>query len=386
MNKIKRIILCIILGFTFILPAINLVYAKPSDIIYDILARSDSDNNTRRLIENVLNKDKKKTVKIIKTQKEVEEVVKEKEIKDTNVNYNSYILGVDISKWNGNINWKDVKSAGIQFVIIRAGYGTGYVDPYFKKNIEAAIENKMLIGIYWFSYAYTYQQAKLEADKCYKTIKPYKKHITLPVFWDFEYDSVNHANKRGHHISKELASNMANTFCLNIKNKGLHSGIYTNIDYSRRYFTQEVLSKYHTWIAQWRSSCSYKYNYVLWQCSDSYVIGNKKFDLNRFYFNRYKRDLKKYSSRKTKTMTVYATAYSGDNITSLGYKPKWGVIAVDPKVIPYGSIVYIQRFDKTFIALDCGGGIKGNRIDIFMNSEKECIHWGVRKIEIQIFQ
>ena len=93
MNKIKRIILCIILGFTFILPAINLVYAKPSDIIYDILARSDSDNNTRRLIENVLNKDKKKTVKIIKTQKEVEEVVKEKEIKDTNVNYNSYILG-----------------------------------------------------------------------------------------------------------------------------------------------------------------------------------------------------------------------------------------------------------------------------------------------------
>ena len=92
MNKIKRIILCIILGFAFILPAINLVYAKPSDIIYDILARSDSDNNTRRLIENVLNKDKKKTVKIIKTQKEVEEVVKEKEIKDTNVNYNSYIL------------------------------------------------------------------------------------------------------------------------------------------------------------------------------------------------------------------------------------------------------------------------------------------------------
>ena len=185
MNKIKRIILCIILGFTFILPAINLVYAKPSDIIYDILARSDSDNNTRRLIENVLNKDKKKTVKIIKTQKEVEEVVKEKEIKDTNVNYNSYILGLDISKWNGNINWKDVKSADIQFGIIRAGYGTGYVDPYFKKNIEAAIENKMLIGIYWFSYAYTYQQAKLEADKCYKTIKPYKKHITLPVFCFF---------------------------------------------------------------------------------------------------------------------------------------------------------------------------------------------------------
>ena len=70
--------------------------------------------------------------------------------------------------------------------------------------------------------------------------------------------------------------------------------------------------------------------------------------------------------------------------TSTGTTPKFGTIAVDPSVIPYGTKVYIPRFGQTFIAEDCGGGIKGNRIDIFMNSESECNSWGVRSITIEI--
>lgn len=89
-----------------------------------------------------------------------------------------------------------------------------------------------------------------------------------------------------------------------------------------------------------------------------------------------------YSSKKS--MVVSATAYSGDGITATGTKPKWGTIAVDPSVIPYGTKVYIPRFGKTFIAEDCGGGIKGNKIDIFMNSDSQCNNWGVRNISIQI--
>ena len=57
---------------------------------------------------------------------------------------------------------------------------------------------------------------------------------------------------------------------------------------------------------------------------------------------------------------------------------------MDPSVIPYGSVVYIPYFDKYFVAEDCGGGIQGKRIDIFMNSETECRKWGVRKINIEI--
>lgn len=90
------------------------------------------------------------------------------------------------------------------------------------------------------------------------------------------------------------------------------------------------------------------------------------------------------SSSSNKSMVVSATAYSGDGITATGTKPKWGTIAVDPNVIPYGTRVYIPRFGKTFIAEDCGGGIKGNKIDIFMNSDSQCNSWGVRNISIQI--
>ena len=71
-------------------------------------------------------------------------------------------------------------------------------------------------------------------------------------------------------------------------------------------------------------------------------------------------------------LDVEATAYTGDTITSTGTTPKWGTIAVDPKVIPYGTKVYIPEFGKTFIANDTGGAIKGNKIDIFMNNRKEC--------------
>jgi len=84
------------------------------------------------------------------------------------------------------------------------------------------------------------------------------------------------------------------------------------------------------------------------------------------------------------SMSVEATAYAGDTITSTGTTPKWGTIAVDPTVIPYGTKVYIPKFDMVFTAEDCGGAIKGNKIDIFMNSESECTTFGRQNIEIQI--
>lgn len=85
-----------------------------------------------------------------------------------------------------------------------------------------------------------------------------------------------------------------------------------------------------------------------------------------------------------RTMNVVATAYTGYSTTSTGQKPVWGTIAVDPKVIPYGTKVYIPQFGRTFIANNTGGAIKGNKIDIFMNTKKECYNWGRRTIEIQI--
>jgi 3D (Asp-Asp-Asp) domain-containing protein len=86
-----------------------------------------------------------------------------------------------------------------------------------------------------------------------------------------------------------------------------------------------------------------------------------------------------------KEMKVRATAYCNDPITSTGKKPRpYHTLAVDPKVIPYGTRVYIPEFNKVFIAEDCGGAIKNNRIDIYMNNEYECRQWGVRNITIII--
>lgn len=96
---------------------------------------------------------------------------------------------------------------------------------------------------------------------------------------------------------------------------------------------------------------------------------------------------KSSSSKVVTTMTVSATAYAGDSITATGTIPKVGrTIAVDPRVIPYGTKVYIPALGGTYIAEDCGGGIKGNKIDIFMSSEAKCNSWGVRNIEIQILK
>lgn len=90
------------------------------------------------------------------------------------------------------------------------------------------------------------------------------------------------------------------------------------------------------------------------------------------------------SNSNRKHISVVATAYTGNSITSTGINPKWGTIAVDPSVIPYGTKVYIPQFDKTFIAEDCGSAIKGNKIDIYMNDEEAVKNWGRKRIDIYI--
>ena len=87
-----------------------------------------------------------------------------------------------------------------------------------------------------------------------------------------------------------------------------------------------------------------------------------------------------------KTLNVKAYAYTGGGITATGTKARYGTLAVDPKVIPYGTKVYIKELDKVFTAEDCGGGIKGNKIDIYMNTKEECINWGVRNITLYILK
>ena len=118
--------------------------------------------------------------------------------------------------------------------------------------------------------------------------------------------------------------------------------------------------------------------------SKTYIKINEGSNLNNSSENNAQNNLNSNESQVVRTMNVVASAYTGYSTTSTGQKPVWGTIAVDPRVIPYGTKVYIPQFGRTFIANNTGCAIKGNKIDIFMNTKKECYNWGRRTIEIQI--
>lgn len=156
---------------------------------------------------------------------------------------------IDVSTWQGNIDWKKVKADGVTGVIIRAGFGDDTVDNKFVNNIKGAANAGLHVGIYWFSYAYTESMAKAEADFCIKTINPYKKHIDMPVFFDWEYDSMNYARKHGVTPGRQLITGMTKVFCDKVKSAGYMAGVYYNYDYKVHYYDLGKLSGCYKWYA-----------------------------------------------------------------------------------------------------------------------------------------
>lgn len=173
--------------------------------------------------------------------------------------------GIDVSEHNGLINWEQVQPH-LDFVMIRAGYGQGTIDKQFRRNIEACNRLGIPVGVYWFSYATDVAAAKREANFCLEAIKPYK--VDYPVAFDFEYDSVSYARKKGITIRKVLSSEMAKAFCGAVESAGYHALNYSNRDYLANYFDATV--KYDVWLAEWPASVDLtkeKPGCVMWQYS-----------------------------------------------------------------------------------------------------------------------
>lgn len=158
---------------------------------------------------------------------------------------------IDVSEFQGKIDFKKVKASGIEGVIIRAGYGKGNADEFFVRNINGAIKNKLHIGIYWFSYAYTAGMAKKEAEYCHEMIQTYKLNIDLPVFFDWEYDSMSYAEKNGLAPDKKLITEMTKVFCEEITRYGYDAGYYANWDYYKNYYYPSKLKNYKLWFADY---------------------------------------------------------------------------------------------------------------------------------------
>lgn len=173
------------------------------------------------------------------------------------------LKGIDVSQWQGNIDWQKVKGAGVQFAMLRAGYGRNNLDTKFHRNAQGAATAGIPVGLYWFSYALNVEMARKEAQYAVELAKKYK--ITWPIAYDLEYDTVSYAAKNGITITKSLATQMAIAFCEEIKHLGYIPMVYTNLDYLNRYFDRSQLP-YDLWYAQYASTASVT-DKEIWQYS-----------------------------------------------------------------------------------------------------------------------
>lgn len=202
----------------------------------------------------------------------------------------TYRKGIDVSKWQGAIDWEAVKADGVEFAILRAGYGQTGVDEYFERNAQECTRLGIPFGVYWFSYAYNTALAEREAERCIKMIEKYE--IAYPVAWDYEYDSYNHTVKNyGFAPGKTLISDMARAFLEKIKAAGYYPALYANPDYLTNHFDDDVAQRYDIWLAQWPAVANPNNKPTraggLWQYTSSGSVAgiNGRVDMNYAYYD-----------------------------------------------------------------------------------------------------
>lgn len=190
---------------------------------------------------------------------------------------------IDISYHNGDIDFHKVRQDGVEGVIIRAGYGKGNPDNKYHQNISNAIKTGMQIGVYWFSYAYTLHMVDVEAKYCLRALEPFRKYITLPVFFDWEYDSYKYAAKNGVSVSKSSITDFNVLFCQIMQNAGYEAGYYLNEDYAKNYVDENKLKAYKRWYARYTDAV--QHDCYMWQYSSKGKVNgiSGNVDMNTLY-------------------------------------------------------------------------------------------------------
>ena len=166
--------------------------------------------------------------------------------------------GIDVSVWQGDIDFYKVKKSGIDFVIIRAGYGNGNKDKWFEENYRKAKAAGLDAGAYWYSYAASVSDAFDEALSAAKVLKG--KTFEYPIYFDIEEQKQ---------ISKgqDFCSSLISTFCSKMETLGYFAGFYTSLSAAMHAVSPAVRKRYAFWIAQWNDRCTYDGTYGLWQYS-----------------------------------------------------------------------------------------------------------------------
>lgn len=187
--------------------------------------------------------------------------------------------GIDVSVWQGNIDFNKVKASGIDFVIIRAGYGNGNKDKWFEENYRKAKAAGLHIGAYWYSYATSAAGAIQEAQSCANVLSG--QQLDYPVYFDIEEKSQL---SRG----KDFCSSLITAFCTEMERLGYYAGFYTSLSSLNSVVSDAVKKRFTVWVAQWSSRCGYSGSYGVWQYSSkgkvSGISGNVDMDYSYIDF------------------------------------------------------------------------------------------------------
>lgn len=239
--------------------------------------------------------------------------------------------GIDVSEWQGDIDWNSVKNSDVDFAIVRCGYAGNYSkydDFKWKQNADACTRLGIPFGTYLYSYATSVEDARSEAEHVLRLVEGYD--LSYPIYYDMEDSSTVG-------VGKQKLAEIAKTFCDIISAHGYEVGVYANKYWWTTYLTDPVFEQWEHWVAQYNSVCTYNGDYRIWQCaSDGKVPGiNGNVDIN-FEFGRWK--INKIStdvvSPQPMEKDIMLSADMRGNTSGLQYKfvwqknnwQEWGVI------------------------------------------------------------
>ena len=207
------------------------------------------------------------------------------EIRQTSGVSKTGVLGIDVSKWQKEIDWDKVKNEGVDFAIIRCGYrgsvtGSLVEDPYFEQNIKGARAAGIKVGVYFFTQAVNEVEAVEEASMVISLVRDYE--LQYPVFIDTEGAG---GNGRADSLNVEERTAVCEAFCTTVKNAGLEAGVYASRNWYNNKLTASTLESYAIWLAEYRSVPLYQGYYQMWQYTSKGKINgiNGNVDLNVSY-------------------------------------------------------------------------------------------------------
>ena len=189
------------------------------------------------------------------------------------------LYAIDVSKWQGAVDWAAVKNAGVTHAMLRAGYGAGTVDPQFKRNVANCELHGIHWGCYWYSYAASPAEARQEARACLDVIKGLRP--TMPVAYDIEYEPCILA------LDNDTRTEMVQAFLGEIEAAGYYGILYASRDFIANRLNWRELAQYDVWCAQYSATCTCPLPYGMWQYSSENALGipgfGKSLDCNRVY-------------------------------------------------------------------------------------------------------